>query len=218
MQKLIRTRKVKIQNRAGEWIKERDAARRLEEGESVCVHSRLFAEGIAPGVISKPSARDVQRIRDAVLFEDDHCIVINKPSGIAVQGGSKIPAGKHLDRIMTHVVSAGTSVRLVHRLDRETSGCLVMAKSRGSAAALATAFQEGRVEKTYVALVAGHIPQKAGTSASRTRSSTNPQCNEQRIPVRRVRMRVRREETRILTCLTRIVARILTCLIIIPTV
>ena len=158
---------MRIQTADGGWVRERNAARRLEEGEPVCVHSRLFAEGIAPeGVVSKPSARDVQRIRDSVLFEDEDCIVINKPSGLAVQGGSKIPKGKHLDRMMPHVVSAGTDVRLVHRLDRETSGCLVMAKSRGAATALATAFEEGRVEKLYVALVAGCIPKKSGMTSS----------------------------------------------------
>ena len=175
MQKLIRTRKVRIQTADGVWVRERNAARRLEEGEPVCVHSQLFAEGIAPeSVVSKPPARDVERIRDAVLFEDEDCIVINKPSGLAVQGGSKIPKGKHLDRMMPHVVSAETDVRLVHRLDRETSGCLVMAKSRGAATAIATAFQEGRVEKLYVALVAGCITQKSGMTSpckSRRRQS-----------------------------------------------
>jgi len=164
VQKLIRTRKVRVQRSDGAWVREKNAARRLVEGERVCVHSRLFAEGVAPrgGILAEPPARDVQRLRKAILYEDDDCVVINKPSGIAVQGGSKIPRGRHLDEMMSHVVGGDATVRLVHRLDRETSGCLVMAKSRCAAAELAAAFQEGRVEKMYVALVAGHIPRKTG--------------------------------------------------------
>jgi 23S rRNA-/tRNA-specific pseudouridylate synthase len=170
VQKLIRLRKVRIQNHAGAWIRESDPARRLGTGEHVCVHSRLFAEGKPPhdGTPRLPflPTRDIQRVREAILFEDEDCIVINKPSGLAVQGGSKIPQGRHLDAWIQHVLAGDAQgrgqMRLVHRLDRETSGCLVVAKTRPAAAAFASAFKEGHVSKMYVALVAGRIPRKSG--------------------------------------------------------
>ena len=165
VQKLIRLRKVSVQNSSGVWQRVRDPARRLDAGERVCVHSRLFTQDRAPDQCRAntpaPADRDVQRVRDAVLFEDDLCLVLNKPSGLAVQGGSKIPEGRHLDAWMAHV--AGRNMRLVHRLDRETSGCLVMAKTRVAAAALADAFKHGRATKMYVALVAGHLSRPSGT-------------------------------------------------------
>ena len=168
VQKLIRMRKVRIENNDGVWLRETSPGRHLEAGVRVRVHSKLFAEG-AEGkclgngsVHAPPRTKDIQRVREAVLFEDEECIVINKPSGIAVQGGSKIAAGRHLDAWMQHVVGGKEKPRLVHRLDRETSGCLVMAKTRVAASALASAFKEGRVEKMYVALVAGCIPCNSG--------------------------------------------------------
>jgi 23S rRNA pseudouridine955/2504/2580 synthase len=75
--------------------------------------------------------------------------------------------GMHLDAWM-HCILADATVavaqkpRLVHRLDRETSGCLIIAKTREMAATLAAAFKAGRVQKCYVALVAGHIAHKRG--------------------------------------------------------
>ena len=168
VQKLIRMRKVRIENNDGVWLRETSPGRHLEAGVRVRVHSKLFAEG-AEGkflgngsVHAPPRTKDIQRVREAVLYEDEECIVINKPSGVAVQGGSKITAGRHLDAWMQHVVGGKEKPRLVHRLDRETSGCLVMAKTREAASALASAFKEGRVEKMYVALVAGCIPCNSG--------------------------------------------------------
>jgi 23S rRNA pseudouridine955/2504/2580 synthase len=174
VQKLIRTRRVRIQDTNGAWIRETDCAHRLQEGQLVQVHSSLYAEDQGPELGSAYSPtilpiRDIQRVRDAVLFENKDCVVINKPSGIAVQGGSKIPKGKHLDAWIQHAFGGSPGEdkhmqkpRLVHRLDRETSGCLVVAKTREAAATLASAFQEGRVEKMYIALVAGHIEGETG--------------------------------------------------------
>ena len=98
VQKLIRTRKVKVLERDGAWMRERDHARRLVPGQLVQVHSQLFAAARNPPAAANASPRalglpirDIQRVRGAVLFENAQCIVINKPSGVAVQGGSKIP-------------------------------------------------------------------------------------------------------------------------------
>ena len=94
-------------------------------------------------------------VRNAIVHEDRELIVINKPAGLAVHGGSGLDFG---------VIEAlradrpDESLELVHRLDRETSGCLLVARRRSSLRALHALMREGLVEKRYLALVAGHWP------------------------------------------------------------
>ncbi|MEM7277801.1 MAG: RluA family pseudouridine synthase [Pseudomonadota bacterium] len=123
---------------------------RLESGDEV----RLPPVTLTPDRPIKVSQSLSQKLLDSVLFEDKRVLVINKPSGVAVHGGSGVSAG---------VVEALRAARpdlkdlgLVHRLDRETSGCLVMAKKRSALRALHADFREGRVEKRYLAGCIGH--------------------------------------------------------------
>ena len=88
-----------------------------------------------------------------VLYRDDHLIVLNKPHGLPVQGGPGIT--RHLDAMLDALRFGGERPRLVHRLDRDTSGALVLARTPGVAAKLAAAFRGREVEKTYWAVVAG---------------------------------------------------------------
>ena len=89
-----------------------------------------------------------------VLYRDDHLIVLNKPYGLAVQGGPGIT--RHLDGMLDALrFGAADRPRLVHRLDRDTTGALVVARTPGIAAKLAAAFRSRDVEKTYWAVVAG---------------------------------------------------------------
>lgn len=97
--------------------------------------------------------KDRAFLRDLVLYEDDTMIALNKPSGLAVQGGSK--THRHIDGMLASLEKNGERPRLVHRLDRDTAGLLVLAKTRAAAAALGGAFQRHEVEKTYLALVCG---------------------------------------------------------------
>lgn len=95
----------------------------------------------------------VRSVESQVIFEDKRLLVINKPSGIAVHGGSGISHG-----VIELLRSARPELRdlsLVHRLDRETSGCLVLAKKRSALRELHARFREGDVEKNYLALVVG---------------------------------------------------------------
>lgn len=97
-----------------------------------------------------------QLLRDCIVFEDDYLLVLNKPSGIAVHGGSGLSTG-----IIESLRSMGIGdgyLELVHRLDRDTSGCLVLAKKRSTLVALHKALREGEVKKTYQALVSGRWP------------------------------------------------------------
>ncbi len=121
---------------------------RLEAGDEVRIPPvRLREEGPAP------SADRAAAILDKVVYEDKRLLVIDKPAGIAVHGGSGISHG-----VIELLRAARPDLRdlsLVHRLDRETSGCLVIAKKRSALRALHEKFREGVVEKNYLALVVG---------------------------------------------------------------
>jgi 23S rRNA pseudouridine955/2504/2580 synthase len=89
-----------------------------------------------------------------ILFEDDHVLVLNKPYGIAVQGGTGTK--RHIDGLLAGMADRfGDRPRLVHRLDRDTTGVLLVAKHRDAAARLGRTFQTRSAAKTYWALVKG---------------------------------------------------------------
>ena len=100
-----------------------------------------------------PSAKLATSILDCVLYEDKRLLVINKPSGIAVHGGSGISHG--VIELLRHARPELKDLSLVHRIDRDTSGCLVLAKRRSALRELHERFREGQVEKNYLALVVG---------------------------------------------------------------
>ena len=121
---------------------------RLEAGDEVRIPPvRLREEGPAP------SADRAAAILDNVLYEDKKLLVIDKPAGIAVHGGSGISHG--VIELLRAARPDLKDLSLVHRLDRETSGCLVIAKKRSALRALHEKFREGIVEKNYLALVVG---------------------------------------------------------------
>ena len=97
--------------------------------------------------------REIAFARSLVLYEDEEVLALNKPAGLAVQGGTKTT--KHVDRLLSAWGEGLERPRLVHRLDRDTSGVLVLGKSPAAAAKLAGAFAKRRAQKTYWALVAG---------------------------------------------------------------
>ena len=103
--------------------------------------------------LSQIDARDAIFAKSLVLFEDEEVLVLNKPAGLAVQGGTKTI--KHIDRLLSAWGEGLTRPRLVHRLDRDTSGVLVLGKTPGAAAKLAGAFARRKAQKTYWAIVAG---------------------------------------------------------------
>ena len=110
-------------------------------------------------IIRPPVDRaDERQIRESVLYCDEETIVINKPPGLAVQGGSRL--SKHVDGMLDALRFGGHErPRLVHRLDKDTSGALVLARTATSAARLAAAFRGRSVQKLYWALVVG-VPQE----------------------------------------------------------
>lgn len=100
-----------------------------------------------------PPAAQIARLENNIIFEDKRLLVVNKPSGIAVHGGSGISFG--VVELLRAARSDLKDLSLVHRLDRETSGCLVLAKRRSALRELHEHFREGRVSKNYLALVVG---------------------------------------------------------------
>ena len=110
----------------------------------------------APKPGEKPGLdpRDIAYAKSLVIYEDEEVLVLNKPSGLAVQGGTKTV--KHIDRLLSAWGEGLERPRLVHRLDRDTSGVLVLGKTPGAAAKLSGAFARRRAEKTYWALVLGN--------------------------------------------------------------
>ena len=105
------------------------------------------------------SDRDVAYAKSLVLYEDDEVLALNKPAGLAVQGGTKTT--KHVDRLLSAWGEGLERPRLVHRLDRDTSGVLLLGKTPAAAARLSGAFAKRKAKKTYWAIVAGtpHPPQ-----------------------------------------------------------
>jgi 23S rRNA pseudouridine955/2504/2580 synthase len=154
IQKLLRTGQIRVDGKRAE------ASQRLAAGEDVRLPPQLTgapppspAEGPRP-----PSAEEAEALRARILHSDRQVIVLDKPAGLAVQGGSK--QNRPLDHLLAALVPAGEEApRLVHRLDRDTSGALVLARGAAAARVLTTAFRERRARKLYLALVEGK-PQK----------------------------------------------------------
>ena len=99
------------------------------------------------------SSEDRALAKSLVLYEDADVLVLDKPAGLAVQGGTK--TARHIDRLLGAWGEGMSRPRLVHRLDRDTSGVLALGKSPAAAAKLAAAFAERDTRKTYWAIVAG---------------------------------------------------------------
>jgi 23S rRNA pseudouridine955/2504/2580 synthase len=133
--------------------KRADVSTRLATGESVRVPPLKLAPQKA-STIQRANPGDAEEIRAMVLFEDRDVMVLNKPFGLAVQGGSGTT--RHIDGMLQAFADKdGNRPVLVHRLDRDTSGVLLIAKSRKMAAELGEIFRSRRAKKVYWALVEG---------------------------------------------------------------
>ena len=147
LEKLLRTGQVRVDGGRAK------ASTRLAAGQSIRVPP-LPDVPPPPGPKQTLSKADRDFLADITLYEDDDLLILNKPSGIAVQGGSKTT--RHIDRLLEGLGdSPDTRPRLVHRLDRDTSGVLVVAKRRAVAAKLGRAFQTRSVRKIYWGLTQG---------------------------------------------------------------
>lgn len=127
----------------------------LEEGAAALKSAAQERASIEPKIM----AHYAKEVRQWLLYEDESLFVINKPVGLAVQGGSNI--AKHVDGMLSALQGGYESKpKLVHRLDRDTSGVLLIARTSGIAARLAELFRGRDIKKTYWAVVVGR-PQPA---------------------------------------------------------
>ena len=101
----------------------------------------------------EPSEQLKARLDEALLYEDERILVINKPAGMAVHGGSGVSAG--VIETLRAIRADASRLELVHRLDRDTSGCLLISKRTSVLRKLHELIRENRVDKRYLALVAG---------------------------------------------------------------
>lgn len=147
--RLLRTGQVRVN---GGRVK---AQYRVMPGDKVRIPPvRQSAENDAP----PPPTRAKRELEERILFEDDRVVVINKPAGMAVHGGSGLSFG--VIEALRAARPDAPFLELAHRLDRETSGCLVVCKKRSALRRVHELLREGRVEKRYLALVAGSWSRK----------------------------------------------------------
>lgn len=165
VEKLLRTGQVRVD---GARVKASD---RVTPGQSVRIPPLPDAPASRPaGSISQ---KDEDYIRSLVIHRDDDVIVLNKPYGIAVQGGPKTT--RHIDGLLDGLkFDAEKKPKLVHRLDRDTSGCLVLARHPRAAAFLGEAFRDRDTDKIYWAIVAGSPRPKVGELRSWIRKAPGP--------------------------------------------
>ncbi len=155
VQRLIRTGQVRVDGHRAR------GHRRLAAGQVVRIPP--VSTGLHTSGRTEAAGEEARWIFDRILYRDDHFIALNKPAGLAVQGGTGL--SRHLDGMLDALrFGADERPRLVHRLDRETTGVILLARSRRAARHCAQVFRDGLADKIYWALVddvpsprAGHI-------------------------------------------------------------
>ena len=156
LQKLLRSGQVRVDSKRAQ------ANLRLEAGQQVRVPQVVRGTAASKPSLVPPlglSKADRDFIERLILYEDEHVFILDKPFGIAVQGGTG--TRRHIDGLLAGMADRfGDRPRLVHRLDRDTTGVLLVAKHRQAAAKLGRTFQTRSAAKTYWALVKG-VPRPA---------------------------------------------------------
>jgi 23S rRNA pseudouridine955/2504/2580 synthase len=143
---IIRSGQVRVNSRRA------GPRQRLEAGDKVRIPPVRTGPGSAGRGVRPESARWLE---ERILYEDADVLVLDKPAGLAVHGGSGVSLGAI--ELMRAARPAAHSLGLVHRLDRDTSGCLLLAKRQSSLRRLQAQFRAGTVEKIYLALLLGKL-------------------------------------------------------------
>jgi 23S rRNA pseudouridine955/2504/2580 synthase len=163
LQKLIRNGEVKVDKAKV------TTSTRISAGQTVRIPPIDDPDTPKPARINPA---DAEFLRSLILYEDDDIYIFNKPHGLAVQGGTGTT--RHLDGMLKSLPNKkGEAPRLVHRLDRDTSGCLIVAKTKAAASHFGTVFRSRSARKIYWAVVAGNPhPQQGEISCFLARRST----------------------------------------------
>ncbi len=156
------------------------ASLRLQAGDEVRIPP-LPPAG-APKPVRPVNAADAALLRGLVLYEDEQVIALNKPAGLAVQGGSKTT--RHIDGMLGALARQGERPRLAHRLDRDTSGVLLLGRTAAATAALARAFASRQAHKTYWAIVLGVPRPPQGQISGYMKKGAGPGGRERMVQAR----------------------------------
>lgn len=155
IQRIVRKGEVRVD---GKRVEPKD---RIEAGQKIRIPPLMLDPAKPMSPEREANSKTLQFLQSIILYEDDDVMVLNKPMGLAVQGGSGTV--RHIDGMLDVMTSRdGQRPRLVHRLDKDTAGCLLIAKTRFAATALAKTFRTRSARKTYWALVAGVPKPKQG--------------------------------------------------------
>ena len=180
IEKLIREGKIRVDG------KKATSSYRLQNDQTVTVP--LFIANITPlkGPQREESfyatEEDLKALDSWILWEDEDLLVLNKPSGLAVQGGTKTT--RHMDGLLKgRGAKNNCTYRLVHRLDKDTSGVFVVAKSATSAAHLAEAFRLGLHDKVYWAVVVGLASPGQGEIKDRLQKGEGTKGEQEKVRV-----------------------------------
>lgn len=170
IQKLLRTKQIKVDGKRAE------ASQRVSAGQIVRVPP--LPEKGSPMAAAKArrdsvvvSDQDAKFVQSLVIYKDNDVIVLNKPAGLAVQGGTGVT--RHLDGMLSALrFEKDENPRLVHRLDKDTSGVLVLGRTPAATAKLAEAFRSREAKKVYWALVFGNPEIKEGKISAKLLKTT----------------------------------------------
>lgn len=155
LQKMLRTGQIRLDGKRAE------ANTRLAAGQVLRIPPLPAGPAPSPRAPRPVSEQDARELERMVIWRDEHVLALDKPPGLAVQGGPGII--RNLDAMLDALrFEAEERPRLVHRLDRDTSGVLVLGRSAASASALAAAFRGRDAAKTYWAVVVGEPEHKGG--------------------------------------------------------
>lgn len=153
LNRIVRKGEVRVNGRRCE------ASTRLAQGDAVRVPPLRLDDPALPAVKrAVANEADLALLQSITLYEDEHLLVLNKPFGLAVQGGPGVK--RHVDGMLEALTRGGQKPRLVHRIDRDTSGVLLVARTRKMAADLGEIFRTRQTQKIYWAVVRG-VPKPA---------------------------------------------------------
>ncbi|MGI9352353.1 MAG: RluA family pseudouridine synthase [Rhizobiaceae bacterium] len=176
LQKLLRSGQIRLD---GGRVK---SDTRVGAGQSVRLPPQVTSMSVGRP-LTKNTIRDrndYDVLKSMLLYEDKKVYVFNKPAGLAVQGGSGV--NRHVDSMLESMRSQkGEKPRLVHRIDRDTSGVLVVARTRGAATELTKAFRQRDTEKTYWAICKGVPRKKEGQISTYLLKERTPDGDKMRI-------------------------------------
>lgn len=143
MQKILRTGQIRVDGKRAK------GETRLAAGQVVRIPPQLTSP--QPKKERGLPQKDIDLIQSLVIYKDDHLIAINKPGGLATQGGTKV--GKHIDGLLDGISFGGPRPHLVHRLDKDTSGLMLLARNPQAAREIGEIFRGRDIRKYYWGIV-----------------------------------------------------------------